>query len=90
VWPDTLVLATAADKQKDAAGNWVPTTKDNAIIWQHTYGKGRVFGSTLAHNNRTMEDPVFLDLLTRGMLWACDKLDEHGRPKSGYGPPAKK
>jgi hypothetical protein len=33
-----------------------------------------------------MKDPVYLDMLTRGLLWACDKLDESGNPKPGYGP----
>jgi type 1 glutamine amidotransferase len=84
VFPEAIALATAADKKKDAAGAWVPTTKENTIIWVNTYGKGRVFGTTLAHANKTFADPVFLDLLTRGMLWACDKLDENGVPKAGY------
>lgn len=85
VWPGAITLATAADKKKDASGNWVATPKENTIIWANTYGKGRVFGTTLAHNNYTFQDPVFLDLLTRGMLWACDKLDDNGFPKPGYG-----
>jgi len=25
-----------------------------------------------------------LGLVTRGLLWACDKLDENGQPKPGY------
>jgi type 1 glutamine amidotransferase len=84
VFPTATVLATAADKKKDAAGNWVDTPKVNALIWVNTYGKGRVFGTTLAHANQTFQDPVFLDLLTRGLLWACDKLDDSGLPKPGY------
>ena len=31
-----------------------------------------------------MSDPVYLDMFTRGLLWACDKLDEDGKPKAGY------
>jgi type 1 glutamine amidotransferase len=77
VWPGTTVLAQA--KAEDD-----PAKKDNAVIWEHTLGKGRVFGTTLAHNNRTMGDPVYLDMFTRGLLWACDKLDESGKPKPGY------
>ncbi len=33
-----------------------------------------------------MADGVYLDLFTRGLLWATDKLDEDGKPKPGYGP----
>jgi len=81
VWPNATALASAADKKKDASGNWVDTPKQNPIIWVNTYGNCRVFGTTLAHANKTFEDPVFLDMFTRGLLWACDKLDENGLPK---------
>ncbi|MHB8524266.1 MAG: ThuA domain-containing protein [Limisphaerales bacterium] len=89
VWPDTIVLATAPDKRRES-GQWVATEKQNAIIWAHTYGKGRVFGTTLAHHNETMENPIYLNLLSRGLLWACDKLDETGNPKPGYEAPVRK
>jgi hypothetical protein len=31
-------------------------------------------------------DPRYLDLVTRGLLWACGKLDDQGQPLPGYGP----
>ncbi|MBI5774341.1 MAG: ThuA domain-containing protein [Verrucomicrobia bacterium] len=61
------------------------TKKDHMVVWVNTYGKGRVFGTTLGHGNHTMQDPVYLDLVTRGLLWACGKLEESGKPKAGYG-----
>lgn len=61
------------------------TKKEHNLIWVNTSGKGKVFGTTMGHNNSTMEEPVFLDLVARGLLWACDKLDENGKPKPGYG-----
>jgi type 1 glutamine amidotransferase len=75
VWPGTTVLAQAKAEENK---------KDNAVIWEHTHGKGRVFGTTLAHHDKTMKDPVYLDMFTRGLLWSCDKLDENGKPKPGY------
>lgn len=54
------------------------------VIWVNTYGKAKVFGTTLGHGNATMQDPVYLDLVARGLLWACDKLEENGKAKSGY------
>ena len=60
------------------------TKKDHFLIWVNTYGKGRVFGTTMGHSNETMSDPVYLDLVTRGLLWACGKLDEKGKPLPGY------
>jgi type 1 glutamine amidotransferase len=90
VWPTATVLATAADKKKDASGAWVDTDKVHPLIWVNTYGQGRVFGTTLAHANKTFEDPVFLDMFTRGLLWACGKLDDAGLPKPGYEASARK
>jgi type 1 glutamine amidotransferase len=53
--------------------------------WVNTYGKARVFGTTVGHYNHTMQDPVYLDYVARGLLWACGKLDEEGNPLPGYG-----
>ena len=60
-------------------------TNDFVVAWVNTYqGKTRVFSTTIGHNNETVADTRYLDLVTRGMLWACDKLDADGKPKSGY------
>jgi len=65
------------------------TKKDEPCIWVSQYEKARIFGTTVGHYNHTMQEPVFLDVVTRGLLWATDKLDENGKPKPGYGPKAK-
>ncbi len=41
------------------------TKKDHNVIWVNTYGKAKVFGTTMGHFNSTMEDPVYLDLIAR-------------------------
>jgi len=43
-----------------------------------------IFATTLGHSNETMKNDVYLDLVSRGLLWACDKLDDEGKPKPGY------
>lgn len=48
-----------------------------------------MFSTTLGHINKTCEDPRFLDLVTRGLLWACDKLDANRKPKAGYEAPSR-
>jgi uncharacterized protein len=58
---------------------------EQVCVWLNTYGKARVFGTTLGHRNDTMRDDVFLDLTTRGLLWVCGKLDDEGKPLPGYG-----
>lgn len=63
--------------------------KDETVVaWTNTYGekKTRVFSTTLGHNNDTVSDARYLDLVTRGLLWACNKLDADGKPLAGYGP----
>ena len=77
LWPELVPLAKSYG---------VETKQDHVVIWTNTYGKGRVFGTTLGHSNATMQDPVYLDLVTRGLLWACEKLDKNGKPLPGYGP----
>jgi len=50
------------------------------IAWTNTYnGKAKVFGTTVGHNNATVGDARYLDLIGRGLLWAVDKLDDANR-----------
>jgi type 1 glutamine amidotransferase len=51
-------------------------------VWTKTYnGKTKVFATTLGHNNATVADARYLDMLARGLLWSVGKLDEaHLKP----------
>ena len=49
-------------------------------------GKTKVFATTLGHNNETVADARYLDLVTRGLLWATGHLAEDGKPAPGYEP----
>ena len=49
---------------------------DYVVTWVNQYGKTRVFSTTLGHNNETVGDRRYLDLVTRGLLWSCDKLND--------------
>ncbi len=78
--------ALAHGKQVFKARNGTERTTDCVVVWTNQYqGKTRVFTTTLGHNNQTVDDPRYLDLVTRGLLWACDKLGEDGKPLPGYG-----
>ena len=46
------------------------------VVWANSYGIGRVFATTLGHADTTVGHQVYLDLVTRGLLWACGKLDD--------------
>ena len=55
-------------------------------MWTNVYnGKTRVFSTTLGHNNDTVADDKYLDLVTRGLLWATGHLNDDGTPATGYG-----
>ena len=59
---------------------------ETIIVWTNEYGdkKTRVFSTTLGHNNETVADARYLDLVTRGLLWTCNKLEKDGKPAAGY------
>ena len=67
---DTATALGQANRKSDQT----PQT----CIWTNQYGKGRVFATTIGHYNETMAEPKYLDMITRGLLWACDKdADTH-------------
>jgi type 1 glutamine amidotransferase len=76
LWPNCVPLGEAYGKRSG---------KNHTCIWVNTYGKARVFGTTIGHFNEEMDNDTYLGLITRGLLWACDKLDKNGEPKKGFG-----
>jgi len=81
----THVLARGSQEPNDRPG-----FTEAAVVWTAEYGekKTRVFSSSLGHNNETVADGRYLDLIARGLLWACGKLEDSGAPAPGYGPKA--
>ena len=41
-------------------------------------------GRFLAGLGESFQEVESIDLVTRGLLWACDKLNADGKPKPGY------
>lgn len=76
VWPTATVLA---DGTIDGG------TVRHPCVWVNDHGKGRVFSTTVGHHNETMMEPLYLDLVARGLLWVGGKLDDDGTPATGYG-----
>jgi hypothetical protein len=66
-------------------------TNDFVVAWVNEYGpkKTPVFSTTIGHNTATVADPRYLDLVTRGLLWATGHLNEDGTVAKGYGPGGK-
>jgi len=63
----------------------VQSNKDHVVAWVHTYGKGKVFGTTLGHDMKTAAQVDYHHLLANGILWVCGKLGDDGKPAKGYG-----
>jgi Trehalose utilisation len=86
IWPETVPLI----KGKQGAGD-KPGQNNTVVAWEHEYGakKTRVFSTTVGHNNETVQDPRYLDLVARGVLWATGHINPDGTPAPGYGPAAK-
>lgn len=61
-------------------------TDTNVVAWTNDYQGTKVFSTTIGHNNSTVEDPRYLELVTRGLLWVTGKIDEQGKIAPGYGP----
>lgn len=81
VWDTATPLAYAMSRE---------TKKQEPVIWVNQYGKTRVFGTTIGHYNEEMQDPVFLNYMTRGLLWATDKLNDDYLQPFKVAAPAKK
>jgi type 1 glutamine amidotransferase len=75
VWPGMTPLGQAYS---------VESEKRHPIIWTNIHGKARVFVTSLGHNTEIIANPVYLDLVTRGLLWTVGKLQDDGTPAAGY------
>jgi type 1 glutamine amidotransferase len=65
IWPGTKALATSASEK---------TGKEQPVFWIHDYHGARIFGTTFGHSDETFRDPVFLNTLSRGIMWAAGRL----------------
>jgi hypothetical protein len=74
-WPNCVPLAQAYGTD---------TKKVHPVIWTNKFGEAKVFGTSLGHHNETMNNDVWLGVVSRGLLWTVGKLDEDGNAKPGY------
>ena len=84
-------LATGLQKipeKKDKKGKVTPAQEVTAVVvWTNEFGpkKTRIFSTTIGHNNATVEDARYLDLVARGLLWSVGKLEADGKASAGFG-----
>ena len=83
VYPTATPLAHGKQTIKGRDG--AEKENDFVVAWANDYKGTRVFSTTIGHNNATVGDDRYLDLVTRGVLWATKKSDKDGNPLPGYG-----
>ncbi len=67
-WSTAHALASSKNQE---------TGVEEICVWVNDYNNGtRVFGTTLGHHNETVSSPAYLDLITRGTLWAAGGLSD--------------
>lgn len=77
-----LVMGRQKVKQKDGSLREV----DAIVAWTNDKAGARSFSTSLGHNTATVADGRYLDLVTRGLLWACNKLEpDYLTPFAGQG-----
>lgn len=76
-------LRTVNDSEKGVYpgrvfGDYIP------LAWCHEFEGGRVFYTALGHDSKDYVDPVYLEHLTGGILWALgeDAKESHSKKKS--------
>ena len=76
----------ARGKQSYVAKDGTPKEADYVVAWTNLYqNKTRVFSTTIGHNNATVQDDRYLDLVTRGIIWATKSPDSQKKPVSETG-----
>ena len=73
VWPNCVPLAKGIGV----------TNAEYPCVWINMDGGAKVFGTTMGHD-KSMHEKVYLDLVTRGLLWSVGKLGDDGKPVAGY------
>jgi len=68
--------ALARGQQKTKSKTGQEAVSDYIVVWTNNYRGTKVFATTLGHNNDTVADARYLDLVARGLLWSCDKLND--------------
>jgi cytochrome c len=67
--PRGSVDVLAALDERTYAGGTMGT--DHPIIWSHTYEGGRAWYTAGGHTTESYSEPLFVDHLGRGILWAA-------------------
>ncbi len=65
-----VLLSIDTDKTDMSKKGIKRADKDFAVAWTKSYGKGRVFYTSLGHNDAVWKDPRFQAHVMAGLMWA--------------------
>jgi type 1 glutamine amidotransferase len=72
--PGNKVLATTTFSGRHGDAPWIKGTV-MPVIWKRSYGKSRIFYSSLGHNAEEFKIPEVMEIMKRGIMWAIgDKV----------------
>ena len=76
-------IPLARGKQRVGKGD-KSRIEEAVVAWVNESQGARSFSTTIGHNTETVQDARYLELVTRGLLWACNKLTpEYLTPYAG-------
>jgi type 1 glutamine amidotransferase len=75
VWPTMTPLAQSFS---------IESKKTYPVMWTNTHGRAKVFVTSLGHNTEMIANPLYLDIVGRGLLWTTGHLKDDGTPEAGY------
>jgi type 1 glutamine amidotransferase len=73
VMPSSHAVAKGTQITKNKDGS--EKSNETVVTWVNTFGKTRVFSTTIGHNNATVEDARYLDMVANGVAWALNRDD---------------
>ena len=72
---DLGVLLLIDETTVKDVGDEAPPDRDLPVAWIKTYGKGRVFASTLGHTREAFKDPDIARMYTHAIAWSIGLID---------------
>jgi type 1 glutamine amidotransferase len=78
-------LAKGVQKYKDKKTG-EDKVGEAVVAWTNEVGpaKTRIWSTTIGHNNSTVGDARYLDMVADAVLWVAGKLSDDGKPLPGY------
>ena len=70
-WDETYVHTKHNSKDRTVLETRTEGESEEPWTWVRTHGKGRIFYTAWGHDGRTFSNPGFVNLVERGIRWAC-------------------